>query len=449
MTAPMEVAVEPLPGRALNGFLRNRWMWAGCCIPVVIHTLNGLHTYFPAAPHLPMSFPLRPLFSEEPWIPMGWLIAMVFPSVIGMSYLLTQEVAFSFWFFHIMYRAQETIIRATGFPVSGWTFVHHQELGGYLTACCFLLWVARGHLRRTWDAVLNARARPDDGDEPLPYRWAVGGLVVSTVAAAGMLTAVGMSYVVALATILLFYVVLVVLTWMIIDGGLLFVTTTAAPSEFLVPLLGTRALGPANLAIPSVLEHGVMWDSREFVMPSVMNGMRAPDAARVNRRHVVGVMGVALLVALPVGFIACLKVIYHYGALNLQHWTYMIAAPDFPRRAAGYLHAPVATNWTNVSIMGGGALFMLFLCVMRLRFIWWPAHPIGYVAFSKYHAHNLWFAIFLGWVMKLVVLRIGGVQLYRRLRPAFLGMIVGDSVMAAVFLVVGLVTGQGYSFLPG
>ena len=127
----------------------------------------------------------------------------------------------------------------------------------------------------------------------------------------------------------------------------------------------------------------------------------------------------------------------------------MIAAPDFPRRAAGYLRAPISTNWTNVSIMGGGALFMLFLCVMRLRFIWWPAHPIGYVAFSKYHAHNLWFAIFLGWVMKLVVLRIGGVQLYRRLRPAFLGMIVGDSVMAAVFLVVGLVTGQGHSFLPG
>ncbi|MBT7099733.1 hypothetical protein HN937_20325, partial [Candidatus Poribacteria bacterium] len=75
MKVPMEVTVEPPSDRALNGFFHNRWMWLGCCIPVVIHTVNGLHAFVPSTPSIPMAFPLRPLFSEEPWIPMGWLIA--------------------------------------------------------------------------------------------------------------------------------------------------------------------------------------------------------------------------------------------------------------------------------------------------------------------------------------------------------------------------------------
>jgi hypothetical protein len=62
---------------------------------------------------------------------------------------------------------------------------------------------------------------------------------------------------------------------------------------------------------------------------------------------------------------------------------------------------------------------------------------------------NLWFVIFVGWMMKLIVLRLGGARLHRQVRPVFLGLIVGDSIMAAAFLVVGLVTGTGYKFLPG
>ncbi len=447
MTAPMEVAVGPLPGRSLNGFLRNRWMWAGCCIPVAIHTLNGLHTYFPAAPHVPMSFPLRPLFSEEPWTPFGNLVAMIFPSVIGVSYLVTQEVAFSFWFFHLMYRAQDVAIHATGFPISGGTMARHQELGAYLAGCCFVVWVARGHLRRVWAAFLRAAEASDDGREAMPFRWAVAGLIVSTAATAGMLAVVGMSYVAALVMILLFYVLLIVVTWMVVDAGLLFVSTLVSPSDFVVPVLGTRPHGAADVVIPAIVERSLMWDSREFAMPSIMNGMRAPDAAGVHRRQVAAAMALALVVALAVGFVASLKLIYSRGAVNLQFWTFMMSAVEFPTRAVGYLNAPGPADWTNLSIMGGGALFMLFLCLMRFRFVWWPAHPIGYLAFSGYHMSNLWFVIFVGWMMKLIVLRLGGA--HRQVRPVFLGLIVGDSIMAAAFLVVGLVTGTGYKFLPG
>jgi len=374
---------------------------------------------------------------------------MVFPSVIGVSYLVTQEVAFSFWFFHIVYRGQQVAIRATGLPISGGTMARHQELGAYLAGCCFVLWVARGQLRRTWNAFLGAVSEWGDEGEPMSFRWAVAGLIVSTAAAAGMLTAIGMSYVGALVMILLFYVLLIVVTWMVVDAGLLFVSTLVSPSDFVVPLLGSRPFGAADVVVPAIVERSVMWDSREFVMPSVMNGMRAPDAARVSRRQVVAVMGLALVVALAVGFAASLKLIYNRGALNLQYWTFMMSAVEFPARAAGYLTNIESTNWTNLSIMGGGALFMLFLCLMRFLFVWWPAHPIGYLAFGQYHMSNLWFMILVGWLMKLVVLRVGGARLHRQIRPIFLGLIVGDSIMAALFLVVGMITGKGYKFLPG
>jgi hypothetical protein len=76
-------------------------------------------------------------------------------------------------------------------------------------------------------------------------------------------------------------------------------------------------------------------------------------------------------------------------------------------------------------------------------------HPIGYIAFSKYHARNLWFSIFLAWLFKLITMKYGGVAAYRKLRLFFLGLVVGESFMGGVFIISGLVTSKGYRFLPG
>ena len=66
-----------------------------------------------------------------------------------------------------------------------------------------------------------------------------------------------------------------------------------------------------------------------------------------------------------------------------------------------YQHNPV------VHFVGGAGL-TTFLAVMRLRYMWWPLHPVGYLCVGSWPLGQLWFAIFLGWLGRTLVLRFGG-----------------------------------------
>ena len=49
----------------------------------------------------------------------------------------------------------------------------------------------------------------------------------------------------------------------------------------------------------------------------------------------------------------------------------------------------------------------------------------------------MWFSIFLGWAAKLILLRLGGMRLYRRALPFFLGLILGDYVAGSIWAIYG------------
>ena len=54
----------------------------------------------------------------------------------------------------------------------------------------------------------------------------------------------------------------------------------------------------------------------------------------------------------------------------------------------------------------------------------------------------LWFSIFLAGLIKLVVMKYGGPRLYRLTRPFFLGLIMGQFVIAGIWLMVDYFTGM-------
>jgi len=446
---PVEIVDKPEQKKYFNAFFKNKVMWIGCAIPIFIHILNGMKIYFPALPGFPTLFSLYPYFSEKPWTPLRHLNLRIYSSMIGISYLLTLEVSFSFWFFHLLFRVEEVITLATGFSQSGWSMANNQELGAYIAFVGFLLWIARSHIKKVLLATLFQKHRLDDSNEPLPYRWATFGLFFTTIGATFMLMQAGMSLIVTLAVILIFYTILIVITRVIVDGGLLFITSLIVPSDYLVKALGTQKVGPANHTILAFLERALMWDSREFLMPSVMNGFKIPDAVNLKRRHITFAMFIGILIAIGVGYYASLKLIYSHGASNLQYWTYMMSPRYFFQKVESFLKYPRGTNWTSLYFIFIGAAFMLFLCFMRLRFIWWGIHPIGYIAASKYHAQTIWFSIFLGWFFKYIILKYGGLKFYRKLRPLFLGLVVGECFIGGLFIILGLITRKAYRFLPG
>jgi hypothetical protein len=53
-----------------------------------------------------------------------------------------------------------------------------------------------------------------------------------------------------------------------------------------------------------------------------------------------------------------------------------------------------------------------------------------------------WLPFLMGWALKSVMLRYGGMRLYRAALPFFLGLILGDYVVPAFWAVYGVVTDQ-------
>jgi hypothetical protein len=67
----------------------------------------------------------------------------------------------------------------------------------------------------------------------------------------------------------------------------------------------------------------------------------------------------------------------------------------------------------------------------------WPFHPTGFALAHAFLAMTwVWFPMLMGWAAKAIILRYGGMKLYRAWIPFFLGLLLGD-------VVIGVLAGGG------
>jgi hypothetical protein len=66
------------------------------------------------------------------------------------------------------------------------------------------------------------------------------------------------------------------------------------------------------------------------------------------------------------------------------------------------------------------------------------ALPISTIWFTDV----FFFSVFLAWAIKAVVLKFGGAAFYRRTRPFFIGIVLGETVCAGGWSVVDYFTGM-------
>jgi len=95
-----------------------------------------------------------------------------------------------------------------------------------------------------------------------------------------------------------------------------------------------------------------------------------------------------------------------------------------------------------------GIVLTLFLSIMRARFWWWPFYPIGYALCGSWTMIVFWFPLTLAWIIKTLLLRYAGMDAYRKGRPFFLGMILGEFFMAVLWTILCTATRQEAPFFP-
>jgi hypothetical protein len=101
----------------------------------------------------------------------------------------------------------------------------------------------------------------------------------------------------------------------------------------------------------------------------------------------------------------------------------------------------------RVMHFGIGVGITTVLSVLRLRFADFPLHPVGYLLAYSYTTEIVWFSVFVGWVVKVVIVRFGGARLFYAGRMFFIGLIVGEAGAAAVWMAIGVALhAMGYDF---
>jgi len=108
-------------------------------------------------------------------------------------------------------------------------------------------------------------------------------------------------------------------------------------------------------------------------------------------------------------------------------------------RLQSWLTDPKSPNYSEMSGIGGGFIFTIFLMIMKVRFLWWPFHPAGYVLTASGSLEILWFPAFISWFIKSSVLRFGGAKQFRLAAPFFLGLILGDYALGCLWSIIGII----------
>ena len=217
--------------------------------------------------------------------------------------------------------------------------------------------------------------------------------------------------------------------------------------------MGMRNMLPAEtLTIYMMNWAGASFPSRIFSACSLntLTSFKIADADGTNLRGLTYLLFAAFVIALGMGVFVTLTGIYHQGFLMTVagQGDYYTGWAGWALRDAGYSTFYDITSGADRYVggalyMAAGAVICVFLGLMRLRFVWWPFHPIGYLLSNSLSQAMGTFPFLLAWVLKVLATRYGGLHLYRKTIPLAVGLIVGDLLNSSLWNIAALVTRGG------
>ncbi|MEN6545066.1 MAG: DUF6785 family protein [Armatimonadia bacterium] len=451
--------------------LRDWLLWAAFGVALIPFLTKGLHSYFPMVPDLNLQKDSGQLFGGGPLVAFNGMPLHYHPEMMGISYLLSSEVAFSLWFFYLMRLAQTAFRIGIGLNTNHGQFAEMETVGGYLVLALALLWSARRYLQDIITSILQpsqpshpaaSLRRPasslghpapplchpeERSDEGSPERarpaerlgfW---GLLICFGFILWWSRQIGLAVGWASLLMGIFPLVSMVASRVVCEAGMFIYASPFRLDHTLFRLIGVKTIGPANLTLMTMMSWTQIRSTATQFMPQAFQCFKLGTLIEAPRKRTVAYLGVAVAIALLVCHIMIPLMIYKYGVFRLGWWpqgsglgTTNLLMSDL-RGAV----KPSAEDFIALALGGG---FTWFLVFMRQRFLWWPFHPLGYIAWLGWPTERYWLSIFFGWIIKIIVVRFGGYKAFQRLKPAAYGLILGVTFIVSFWIVF-------HFFVPG
>lgn len=433
---PVEMLTYDSEGARLPAVFRRWLFWAAFLVPVVMYSKNALHYYIPAIPETDLTPDIGMVFPGRPWNQLNWFPYHYYFEMMGITYLVSDEVAFSLWFFWIFRRLGGVFREMVGLTNHA-EFFEHEGVGAYVFLALIYLWSARHSLAQIAERALWGRGGFDDSREPMSARMMLYGFFGSLAVIVLWGHAIGAAWWASLMLMAIYMVSIIVLSRIVSEAGVFAVWTPFGDQEkFIVRALGTKAVGARTITALSYMGYKIR-DTASLTAGNVIQGYKMADLADLRPRMVWAMTAVALVVALFASHWPSLYAIYSRTVPGLGWW------PKGTGNALGSGIAQLILN--NQPFKAGhfgnmalGAATVVFLNFMRQRFLWWPFHPLGFTAIMgpQFMGDRYGFSIFIGWLVRRLTTRFGGFTAYRTGRAAAVGIIVGNAVVLLLWTIV-------------
>jgi hypothetical protein len=441
------IAELPLQLTDVSGTLfRRKLMWAGFALAAIYDTLNGLHYLFPQVPNVGGElYDLGQQIRTAPWNAIGWTPLGVFPFAVGLAFFIPLDLAFSCWFFYVFWKVQRIASGAVGFGiVPSAPFINEQCFAAYLTLAAFALWATRRHLQRVLADAWHGRRSQIDAREPLPYTVALAGIAGGLLVLTLFCVAAKAAWLPSLIFFVLYFGISTGIDRIRAElGSPVHDLHFSGPDTMMLQAAGTLPFSKPTLSLFAFF-FSFNRAHRSHAMPHQLEAMKLAERRRVDYRALSWALLLAALLGVVCGLVIQTDVFYRYGIGGSTG-----KGTQAFSRLQTWLSAPGGINWYASLAMLAGAAMTVFLTYMRTRLVWWPFHPAGFAVSGSWSMALLCPSIFVGWLLKAVLLRYGGMTSFRPAASFFHGLILGAFTMGSFWSILGLALKRRmYNFLP-
>ena len=422
-----------------SSIFRDRMLWIGFAIAAFINILNGVAFLIPSVPMIPVKLhDIGKYFNERPWNAIGWTPLSFYPFSIALSFFMPFDLSFSTWFFYLFRKMQLIFASAAGPSLGGFLgmtsvarfpYLSEQSAGAFMVLFVLAIYLAKRHL---WQVISR---KADDRDEPFSYRTAISGLVLGIMVLTFFCIRIGMSLWVIGLFFFFYFAISIVITRMRAELGPPTIELTGMNAgQIMTNIFGSRRIGIKNM-LP--MTHYFWFFNRTYrnhAMPHQLEGFKIAQRLGINSKIIIYATLIGTIFGILSSFWAELHMLYR--------------VPDAPGSGFAWESANILTSRLNffkepdfgaMNFMFAGAAFTTFLSIMRMKFLWWPFHPVGYALSMNFGVDYIWFTIVIGSAIKWSILKFGGLKALRRASPFFIGVIIGEYAIGSFWSALSVI----------
>jgi len=444
---------------------RTRSFWIAMLTVLAIHTLNYVNMWYEGKMiGVPTQFDFRAVVTSLPTFQRGGgegllVIGIIFTAV-GFAYFLASDLSFSVGIAPFIYVYVVGLLAKRGLEIGvggvlSLRVAQFLYAGAYFGVFLALLYTGRQYYLSTFRRALWwGKGRRATGSSV----WATRVFLLASAGFVAQLWAVGLDWQLGVLYTLGAVVIFTVVSRVVAETGVFFIHSYCFPCITLLGVMGGAAIGPRALVIMLMVTAMLLSDPRESVMPFLVQALKLADmrGAPVGKTATFG--AIALLVGFAIAIPVTLYWQYDRGVLSASDGWARGSVPSFPFRQAAKVKDELAnrgtlaeaesvSGWrrfTRISprrdcmtAFGVAVGLVLLFTAFRLRFTWWPLHPVMFLVLGTYQARRLAASFLLGWMIKTAVMRFGGARAYRKGIPVMVGLIAGDMLGWTLRMIVG------------